>query len=183
MPLVFRRYCFSRPLVLLAFGVQLLGMSKNKDPHAKLSTVVYDGNCPYCRGWVGRLRRLTGGDVVYESFRQGDFFVRFPQLDPEACDSSVQLVESDGRVRSGVAVIVHLLGHRWWGVWLWLYYIPLVKQLADVVYRLVAKRRYRLTGGSCSDDLCDLPTDPNDDRLDSTGRSDFPGDDQKGRSK
>ena len=159
------------PLVLCRIGSQLLGMNKSKDRKTKTLTVVYDGNCPYCRGWVARLRRLTGDDVVYESFRQPGFFLRFPQLDPRACDSSVQLVGPDGRVWSGVGVIVRLFGTRWWGFWLWLYYLPLVKQLADAVYRFVANRRYRLTGGPCNDDLCIVPDDENHDRLDGSRRS------------
>ncbi len=119
--------------------------------------LVYDGACRFCVGQAQRLERLAGGRVRLESFRDAGVLERHPQLTRAACERAAQLIEPDGRVRSGADAAVHVLGLRAGLTPLrWLYRLPVVRQLFDLGYRLVAQNRFRLQGEVCADDACRL---------------------------
>ena len=61
--------------------------------------MIYDGDCGFCREWIARWRRLTGGRVDYATAREAA--ARFAEIPREEFDRAVQLVEPDGRVSSG----------------------------------------------------------------------------------
>jgi predicted DCC family thiol-disulfide oxidoreductase YuxK len=119
--------------------------------------LVYDGACRFCVSQAQRLARLAGGRVRLESFRDPGVLERHPGLTREACEQAAQLVEPDGHVRSGAEAVVHALALRAGLAPLrWLYRLPVVQQLFDLGYRLVARNRFRLQGEVCSDDTCRL---------------------------
>ena len=119
--------------------------------------LVYDGACRFCVGQAERLARLAGGRVQLESFRDPGVLERHPRLTRAACERAAQLVEPDGRVRTGAEAIVHALARRAGLAPLkWLYHLPVVRQVSDLGYRLVARNRFRLQGEVCADDACRL---------------------------
>jgi len=119
--------------------------------------LVYDGACRFCVAQAHRLARLAGGRVRLESFRDPGVLERHPGLTHEACARAAQLVEPDGHVRSGAEAVVHALAlHAGLGPLAWLYHLPVVQQVVDLGYRLVARNRFRLQGEVCADDACRL---------------------------
>jgi predicted DCC family thiol-disulfide oxidoreductase YuxK len=119
--------------------------------------VVFDGACRFCVTQAQRLARLVGERVRLESFREPGVLERHPQLTRAACERAIQLVEPDGTVRSGADAVVHALALRAGLTPLrWLYRVPVLRQLVDLSYGLVARNRFRLRGEVCADDACRL---------------------------
>ncbi len=79
---------------------------------------------------------------------------------------AMQLVTQQGWIYAGVEAVVQGLRQRpILGRLLRLYYVPGVRQLADLGYRLIARYRYRLMGraiarGECDGGSCSLHLSP-----------------------
>src|SRR5689334_18700523 len=61
--------------------------------------LVYDGDCGFCRGWVGRWRGITGDRVEYRPSQEVSG--RFPEVGDEGFAARVWLIEPDGRANGG----------------------------------------------------------------------------------
>ena len=116
--------------------------------------LLYDGNCAFCRAWVGRIRRWDRSNRIEYLFA-GARASRpdLPQLSDEAVNAAMHLVLPDGRVLGGGRAIPELL-RLLPGGWIpgLLFYIPGVAWLAGLGYGWVARRRHRF---GCSDGACD----------------------------
>ncbi|HYA16600.1 MAG TPA: lipase maturation factor family protein [Bryobacteraceae bacterium] len=102
-------------------------------------TLVYDGDCGFCRLWVGYWQALTGDSVEYVPY-QSDA-QRFPEVPSEDFRKAVQLFE-DGRRYSGAEAVFRLKG----GFWPRIY--ALLPGFFEFLYRLVAANRnpgYKVT--------------------------------------
>ena len=103
--------------------------------------LIWDGDCGFCRSWVGRWRSLTGDHVEYEPYQSAA--VRFPEILPERFARAVQLIEPNGRHSEAAEAVFRSLayapGH---GAGLWLYRrVPLFASLSEAAYRFVAGHR------------------------------------------
>ena len=120
-------------------------------------TVLYDGQCWFCRGQIGLLKRFDAvGRLRFRSLHDPEVGRDFPELSPEEMMREMIVVDRDGRARGGaeavrylsrrlpllwpLAVPLHLPGSL--PVWRWL-------------YRVVARNRYRLAG-RCDEGTCHL---------------------------
>lgn len=122
-----------------------------------MDAVLYDGHCRICLGAARALARwIPPGRVELLSFREPAALARFPQVTVEQCERAMQYVRGDGRVFQGAEALVQALRHRLLGRLAAVYYLPGLRQLADAVYRWVAKRRFRLAGRECPDGACQL---------------------------
>jgi predicted DCC family thiol-disulfide oxidoreductase YuxK len=104
-------------------------------------TLVFDGECSFCRVWIAYWRQLTGERVLYTPYQEiGE---RFPDLPREDFATAVTLFLPSGEVRRGADAVFSLLalvpGKRWM---LWSYlHIPGFAFIAELVYRVVARHR------------------------------------------
>lgn len=111
-----------------------------------MPVLIYDGECGFCRRWVHRWRRMTGGGIDYVTFQDEQIAHRFPDLPGEQLQRAVHLVRNDGRVFSGAEAIFHLLAcKRGWPLWIYSH-VPGVAPLSETAYRLFAANR-RWFGG------------------------------------
>jgi predicted DCC family thiol-disulfide oxidoreductase YuxK len=125
--------------------------------------VIYDGACRFCVRQAARLARLSGGRVRLESFREPGVLERYPGLDAAACEQALQLVEPNGRITGGAAAVARTLALRpLFRPALWLYRLPVLRQLLDAGYRVVARNRFRLPGETCAEEACGVhaPREP-----------------------
>jgi lipase maturation factor 1 len=111
-------------------------------------TLVYDGDCSFCRLWIERWRTLTGDRVRYAPFQE--VADEFPGLPREAFVRSVQLILPGGEVSSAAHAVFRTLAFVPGLAWmLWLYqHLPGAAGIAEFFYRFVARNRnplYRLT--------------------------------------
>ncbi len=96
--------------------------------------------------------------VELVSFQEEGVLARFPGLTYDACMERMHVVRPDGRVFAAAeavaraVVLLPVVG--WLG---FLYYVPGVRQLAELGYRVVAKNRYRIAGREeCDGGTCHL---------------------------
>lgn len=109
--------------------------------------VIYDGNCGVCRRFVVRLAEWDSKKVLEIAPSQGPGIPeRFSWIAPAAFGESIQLIRlGDGKTWAAAAALEELLGILPRGRAVsWVFHIPLVRRLADRVYRAIARNRYRL---------------------------------------
>jgi len=108
----------------------------------RLPTLIYDGECGFCRQAVERLRRWDREHRLrYVPFQDESAVARFGIALP-ALAAAMHLVLPDGRVYAGADAVPELgkllPGKRWW---VWGFAVPGVRPVARRVYRRIAERR------------------------------------------
>jgi predicted DCC family thiol-disulfide oxidoreductase YuxK len=128
-----------------------VGMSLRERP-----VLVYDGDCAFCTKCAHAVERIgPDAEVVPWQFADLDDL----GITEAQATEAVRWVEVDGRVRSGhEAIAASLIAAG--GIWKLAgrtLLVPGISWFAARVYRLVARNRYRLPGGTPA---CAMPPDP-----------------------
>lgn len=121
------------------------------DQHARQCLLIYDGQCRLCVTAKHELERLgtgTAGELVrmipYQSEEAKD--VLGPRYRSGRPDFAF-LVGSDGNIVQGLDAFLPLLRGLKGGLFLTgLFRIPLIRPLGRLLYRVLARNRYRLFG-------------------------------------
>jgi lipase maturation factor 1 len=112
-----------------------------KKAQKNLPTMLFDGECGFCRRRIGKWSRITGELVQYASYQEA--ISRYPDLSAQQFAKSVHLILPDGTVFAGAHAVfktLHLSGR--WPSLLRLYESsPLFAYLAEWIYRIVACHR------------------------------------------
>ena len=105
--------------------------------------LIYDGDCDFCRVWLGYAQALLGDDVEWIPSREiGD---RFAEIARAEFTRAVVFASSSGEVSRGAEAIWKLLAlsqHHRWALWLYRRFPPFAA-LSDAIYGYVAKHRDR----------------------------------------
>jgi predicted DCC family thiol-disulfide oxidoreductase YuxK len=115
---------------------------------------LYDGDCSFCSSCARFVERRIPAAADVVAWQQADLDrLGVAQADAEA---AVQWIATDGTIRAGPEAIAELLldGGRFWRLPGRLLDLPPVRALAWPLYRLVARNRHRLPGGTAT---CSLP--------------------------
>jgi len=122
--------------------------------------VLYDGHCRFCCGGARRLARWARpGSLRMVDFQAPGALDDFPGIDHANCMRHMILIAPDGRTYTGAEAIVRALATRGGLAKVgFLYYVPGIRQLSDLLYAGVARIRYRLPGkaNECSSGTCRL---------------------------
>lgn len=117
------------------------------------TTFVYDGDCAFCSTCAGFLKRRIPTSASVVAWQRTDLAAL--GLTREACEGAVQWVSPTGTA-SGPDAIAALLvdaGSFWRPVG-WMLRLAPVRWLSWPTYRLIARNRHRLPGGTPT---CSLP--------------------------
>ncbi|GAA3825754.1 hypothetical protein GCM10022226_53150 [Sphaerisporangium flaviroseum] len=112
-------------------------------------TLVYDGDCGFCRRCVD-----FGHDhlpVMPKVSRWQDLDLEAHGLTLDEVTTSIQLMGPNGLRASGaraVAVMLAVQPGLWWRTAGRVMLVPPVSSAAEAVYRLIARNRHRLPGGT-----------------------------------
>lgn len=108
---------------------------------ANVPLLVFDGDCSFCRLWIGYWQRLTGEAIAYAPYQE--VAERFPRIATENFKQGVQLILPDGEVLSAAyAVFRSLANVPGYGWLLWAYFhVPGFASVAEFLYRQVAAHR------------------------------------------
>lgn len=120
-------------------------------------TVLYDGECDFCRRRVRNLRAADlGRRLVFTSLHDASVARDYPELPRERLLAEMVVVDATGRARGGASA-VRYLSRRLPLLWplALLLHIPGSLPVWTWLYRLVARNRMRLSG-SCSTGTCRL---------------------------
>ncbi|MEO6421064.1 MAG: DUF393 domain-containing protein [Polyangiaceae bacterium] len=128
-------------------------------PGGQAWIALYDGHCRICTAGAKRLARWGApGRVELRSFQEDGALAAFPGIAFDECMKRIVVVSPDGRVFGGAEAIARVvMTIRVVGFAAYAYYVPGVRQLAELAYRTVANNRYSLGGKTaCADDACAL---------------------------
>lgn len=118
-------------------------------------TVLYDGQCRFCRSQIAILRRFDPtGRLRFVSLHDPAAAEEFPELAPDDLSREMHVVDTAGRSRAG-AEAVRYLSRRL--PLLWPLAVPLHVPGSLPIWRwlygVVARNRYRIAG-RCDDGTC-----------------------------
>jgi len=117
-------------------------------------TLVFDGDCAFCSSCARLLERI-GPEAEIVAWQLADLDEL--GITAERAAEAVRWIEPDGTVRSGHEAIAAALAAagRPWRIAGRILQLPLVSSLAAAGYRLIARNRHRLPGGTpaCSASL------------------------------
>lgn len=117
--------------------------------------LIYDGQCRFCIAQVARLQRFAGPKLDKLPLQTPELLAQ-SGIEPQAAMSAMHLLTSEGRVYRGLEAAVQALRHRAvLGRLARLYYVPGLRQLCNLGYRLVARYRYALMGRAVARGECD----------------------------
>ncbi len=127
---------------------------------APAMTVLYDGDCRFCTRSAHAIQRRFGrARVSLRNFQEPGGLDPYPSITHDAAMKKMHLVLGDGRIFAGAEAFARILATVPVLGWIaWLYYVPGIRQLADLGYALIAKYRYRLFGRTqaCDGGTCHL---------------------------
>ena len=73
---------------------------------AARATLIYDGNCGFCRRWVERVRRWDRrGRLEMVPYQTAELESRFPGVSRADCVERIHLVDESGAVRSMTSTV------------------------------------------------------------------------------
>ena len=109
--------------------------------------LIYDGECPVCRGAVMWIRARSGPeDFEFFSCHSEDLPRRFPTVEKSACLEAMHMVLPDGKVLAGEQaapeILLRLRRWRWAAA---LFRLPGAGILSGAFYRWFAARRHRIS--------------------------------------
>ena len=120
--------------------------------------LIFDGDCAFCTSsarWLHRrLSRRDGTAAEMVPWQFTDLAALGTTA--ERAQREVLWVEPDGVIYGGARAVARWLRHRGgaYGIAGRVMGVPPVRQVADAVYRLIARNRHRMPGGSPA---CALP--------------------------
>jgi predicted DCC family thiol-disulfide oxidoreductase YuxK len=117
-------------------------------------TFIFDGDCAFCSTCARFIERRMRTSAAVVAWQHADLDAL--GLTVAECEEGVQWVAADGAVSAGPAGIGRLLvdAGSYWRPLGWLLLAPPLSWLARPVYRLIARNRDKLPGGTAA---CALP--------------------------
>ena len=115
-------------------------------------TLIYDGDCRFCRRCVALLRSWDrGGRLSAVPFQSDHDLESLPRIPRSSLEQAMHLVAPDGGMLAGAAAAPAILRLLPGGRPLaWAFAFPGIPAVANAVYRAVARNRHRLGCGSTS---------------------------------
>jgi predicted DCC family thiol-disulfide oxidoreductase YuxK len=110
--------------------------------------ILFDGHCRFCTQSAKKLARFFGpARVSTVNFQDEGVLAGYPGVTYDAAMKRMHVVEPSGRVYAGAAAFARLFRALRFIGWLgYFYYVPGIKQLAELSYDFIAKNRYRFFG-------------------------------------
>jgi predicted DCC family thiol-disulfide oxidoreductase YuxK len=102
-------------------------------------TLLFDGDCEFCRVQARRAERLAGDRVQVVAYNpQG-----YPEIEAAAARAALQFLDAEGRGHAGADAVVAFWRHAQprWAFLSALYRLPGVRTIAQRIYAIVARKR------------------------------------------
>lgn len=127
--------------------------------------LLYDAECRFCCASAKRLQGLAGSQVRLVSLHEPGLLAALG-ISQDAAMAAMHLVTPAGFIYRGLEAAVQAVRHRSvLGVIAKAYYVPGLRQLGDLGYRLIARYRYAIMGraiaaGECEGGSCSVHLKP-----------------------
>jgi len=118
-------------------------------------TILFDGVCNLCSGWVQFVSKRDPNKKFNFSSLQSEYSAkRLKELNYQGTELSSIIYIKEGKVYSQSTAVLNIVSELSWG-WPLLYvFIIVPKFIRDFVYDFVARNRYRWFGEK---DVCEIP--------------------------
>lgn len=120
-------------------------------------TIFYDGLCPLCAKEMNYLKRNNkNGALKFVDITHEDFSKYYPELDFKALNERIHAMQDNGKMLIGLDAL-----HKAWQLIGkgWLYApsrLPVIRWIADRVYVMFARHRYRISYWLTGEKRCDV---------------------------
>lgn len=116
--------------------------------------LVFDGDCAFCTKCANFVERRMKRHPDVVAWQKSDLVAL--GLSQAQCEEAVQWIGADGKRASAQHAVARTLvfGGKGWALLGWLLLVPGISHLAGFVYRLIARNRHRMPGGTAE---CVLP--------------------------
>jgi predicted DCC family thiol-disulfide oxidoreductase YuxK len=102
--------------------------------------LIYDGDCSFCKYWIGRWKARTGDKIVYKPYQEmpeGYFGIAKRDF-----QRGVQFISPEGVHYSNARAVFEVLAIGGNSNWRWLYHrLPLANKIFELKYRFIANNR------------------------------------------
>lgn len=118
--------------------------------------LIYDGDCGFCTRTANAVKRLDTHHRFDALPWQTRGLLAKVNLTEQQVSEAAWYIDADGRKHRGAGAVnaaLNALGGIY-RIASWVYRVPGLKQIEDVVYKWVARNRYRMPG---STDACRIP--------------------------
>lgn len=107
----------------------------------KRPTLVYDGNCGFCRYWVLKWKKIASEHIDYFSYQE--IASNFKDIPEFHFKEAVRFIDTNGKVYSGpdAAFQSYLIGKKKLFIYTLYQKSPLFKKLCDIAYQWIADYR------------------------------------------
>ena len=118
--------------------------------NAEKSFLIWDGDCAFCARCVQFIQRRIKTSATIVAHQKADLKVL--GLTTEQCNQALQWVNSNGQIRSGSRAVAELLktANSGWPVLGVLIDLPTIRIFSSAIYKLIAKNRQHLPGGTAA---------------------------------
>ena len=126
--------------------------------HPARDTVLYDGQCRFCRSQIAVLRGLDlTGRLAFTSLHDPAVARDYPEISLEDLHRQMYVIDPRGLARGG-ADAVRYLSRRLMLLWplALVLHVPGTMPIWQRLYAVVARHRLKIAG-SCRDGACRLP--------------------------
>lgn len=116
--------------------------------HQRLPILIFDGDCGFCTMSVDFMKRWIRPRAQIVAWQFADLnALGLTQIE---CTEAVQWVPTSGEHTSGAAAVAHVLraSPAPWPIAGFTMAAPIIRVVADRIYTLIAKNRYRLPGST-----------------------------------
>lgn len=117
--------------------------------------IVFDDSCQFCQNQIKKIKSMDPlNQFEYVPRSAADLANRFPVLAEMNFDSGMRLITTDNHVYVG-ADAIHQIAKRLPSTksFAWLYELPVIKQICQLVYKWIAVNRQRLAA-KCESGTC-----------------------------
>ena len=112
--------------------------------------LVWDGDCAFCARCVGFIERRVKTEAKIVAHQKADLLQL--GLTTEQCNAALQWVFRDSTIRSGSRAVAALLrsSNFGWAILGVAIDLPVVRLISSAIYKLIAKNRQHLPGGTAA---------------------------------
>lgn len=116
----------------------------------KSSTLIWDGDCAFCARCVKFIENRITTSAKIVAYQKAELTEL--GLTEAQCSEALQWVFVDGKIRSGSRAVAALLrsGSGAWPVLGVLIDLPIIRLFSSAIYKLIAKNRQHLPGGTAA---------------------------------
>lgn len=129
--------------------------SMQSDIRMQKVAIVFDDSCQFCQNQIKKIKSMDPDNQFdYVPRSSADLATRFPVLAEMNFDSGMRLITTEGQVFVG-ADAIHQIAKRLPSTrtFAWLYTLPVIKQVCQLVYKWIAANRQKLAG-KCDTGTC-----------------------------